>query len=122
MRVQHAASLVGALVAGFVLGLLWPGHSELTQPALAASAGPAPVSANHEMTAEEDEESIAMLDEEPTSNTTFVPRAPTLVPQGWPAWSVAGESAKQAAGVLFFAYGGRQLKHFLREADGAATT
>ena len=36
------------------------------------------------------------------------------------AWAVAGETEKSGAGLLFFAYGGKQLGHFLDEAQTAA--
>ena len=41
---------------------------------------------------------------------------------GYPsaAWGVAGEREKKGAGLLFFAYGGKQLGHFVAEAQAAA--
>ena len=37
-------------------------------------------------------------------------------PDERPGWFVEGESKKSGAGLLFFAYGGAQMQHFLREA------
>ena len=50
------------------------------------------------------------------------PPPPPPVGAELPRWAVEGEERKRGAGVLFFAYGGRQLEHFLSEATTAART
>ena len=51
---------------------------------------------------------------------------PKLSPShaGWPSagWAIAEEEEKHGAGLLFFAYGGKQLEHFLAEATVAAAS
>ena len=44
------------------------------------------------------------------------PPPPPPIGAELPRWAVEGEERKRGAGVLFFAYGGRQLEHFLSEA------
>jgi hypothetical protein len=38
------------------------------------------------------------------------------------SWAISGEAEKRGGGILLFAYGGKQLPHFLREAAAAAAS
>ena len=51
-----------------------------------------------------------------------VPKPWSTKTAGWPSarWAVDGQDQKRGAGLLFFAYGDKQLHHFLSEATVAA--
>ena len=52
-------------------------------------------------------------------STSTPPPFPGMAHQS-AAWAIKNEHLKEGAGLLFFAYGGKQLPHFLGEAEKAA--
>ena len=46
------------------------------------------------------------------SSSDAVPSAHALGTPATSAWAIAGQERKAGAGVLFFAYGGKQMAHF----------